>query len=241
MLDLTNWNLYYNKENDPEWGLKDVRANLVYTARVSPDKKTFCLDFTRDPAYHRYEEENAKWTDYDLQYRFENEIHYNLRAKKYMPTLEILDIDYKNRRVFTEWHGNDFLMQAYEGGGYDAVLPDWKEQWTALISKMWSVGISKCSLHPNSWTVKDGVLIPFNWFFCYDFSNPPLTIRSFLIQVSEKRLEKMNVVLKQNGYDVDTPYPVKQLQKVVLNSFRSNYDAELIDEMHRILDVLRPN
>lgn len=236
MTDITNWDYYYNLENN-EWGLESVRANLVYSPRVSPDKKTFCLDFNRDLGYHHKPEWNLKWNDDELQNRFENEIHYNLRAKKYMPVLEIKDVDYKNRRVFTEWTGDDFLMQSWEKG-YDVVLPDWKEQWKQLVTNMWDAGFAKCSLHPNSWTVKDGVLIPFNWFFCYDFTNKPTTIRSFLIQVSDQRLEKMNVVLKQDGLDIDTPYSIKTIQKLILNSFRSNYDKELIDEMQGKLDVL---
>jgi hypothetical protein len=96
---------------------------------------------------------------------------------------------------------------------------------------MWSQDIIKFSLHPNSWVAKDGVLIPFNWFFCYDKAEPNITIRNVLKQISYERQEKLGVVLKAAGMDLDTPYNVTTLQQVAFNSFRSNYPADLIDNI----------
>ncbi|CAB4126054.1 hypothetical protein UFOVP181_184 [uncultured Caudovirales phage] len=225
MPDLSKWKYYYNLE-----GTELVRANLVYTPYVSPDNTTFCMSFNRDPKYHRYPAEETQWTQQDLVTRFEREIKFHERASTIMPTLAIKDIDISNRQIFLEWHGDDFLMQSISKG-YDTVLPDWQTQWRDLIRKMWSINISKFSLHPNSWTVKDGVLIPFNWFFCYDTNASPITIRSVLQQISTERLQKIKSVLEQNNLDLDTPYDIKTLQKIAFNSFRSNYPNELIDSI----------
>lgn len=225
MTDISNWNLYYNKE-----GNEMVRANLVYTPYVSPDKTTFCMSFNRDPAYHIYDYENVHWAEVDLIERFEKELEFHTRASKVMPTLAIKDVDHANRKIFIEWHGDDFYMQGLELG-YDTVLPNWKIQWTDLVNKMWGQDIMKFSLHPNSWVAKDGVLIPFNWFFCYDKAEPNITIRNVLKQISYERQEKLGVVLKAAGMDLDTPYNVTTLQQVAFNSFRSNYPADLIDNI----------
>jgi hypothetical protein len=218
MHNLSNWNYYYNLE-----GTEEVRANLVYTPYVSPDKKTFCMSFNRDRNYHQNQHENSQWTEELLNDRFEREIRFHKLASTIMPTLNILDIDETSRRIYLEWFGDDFYMQGLMSGGYDNVLPDWQDQWCDLIKKMWGTNIYKLSLHPNSWVAHDGVLIPFNWFFCFDQTDLPVTARSLLIQISSGRQEKLG------DLDVDKPYTPKEAQYIAFNSFRTNYPPTLID------------
>jgi hypothetical protein len=218
-----SWDLYYNLE-----GNELVRANLVYTPYVSADKTTFCMEFQRNPLYHNDPAENAQWSEEDLEQRFLREIQFHSRASSVMPTLDLKDVDYQKRKIFFNWHGNDFYMQGLVAGGYDNVLPNWQEQWQNLIKKMWSIDLIKISLHPNSWVAHNGVLIPFNWFYSYD-SNEYTTIRGMLKQISSSRQEKMFPLLKEYGLDIDTEYSIKKLQPIAFNSFRSNYPAELIN------------
>jgi len=227
MFDISQWEHYYNLE-----GTELVRANLVYTPYVSPDKKIFCMSFNRVLSYHKYEEENMLWTEELLTDRFNRELEFHDKASKVMPTLKLLHVDHTNRQIFLEWFGDDFLMQAMDIG-YDTLLPDWESQWTQLIEKMHSVGIYKISLHPNSWTVNDGVLIPFNWFFCYDRDESPVTIRSLLVQISSGRQEKLAEVLESNGVDLDELITPVKLQAIAFNSFRHNYPTQLIDNVLR--------
>lgn len=233
MKDLTNWSYYYNRE-----GAELVRANLVYTPRVSPDGKIFCMDFTRDIRYHKNAEENALWNDAELAKRFNTEIEFHNKAKAFLPVLEILDIDYTNRRVFIEWHGDDFHMQGMNAGGCEHVLANWQEQWFDIMRKMWRMNIAKISLHPNSFVAKDGVLIPFNWFFCYSADHAPIHLRSLLIQISKPRQEKLASVLASQGLDLDTLYSISKIQSIALNSFRANYPKELIDQALTLKDEI---
>lgn len=230
-MNIQNWKYYYNLEGD-EW----VRANLVYTPYISPDGKTFCMDFNRSLDYHKYSEENILWNDALLTERFNREIEFHSRAATTIPTLKIIDIDEIDRKIFIEWHGNDFLMQGKLFDGYNNVLPQWKDQWLERINQMWDLDILKFSLHPNSWVAKEGTLIPFNWFFSFDLKEKPITIRSLLIQISLGRQEKLSKVLETFNMDLDTEYNIKDLQILCFNSFRENYPAELIDQiisMHR--------
>lgn len=226
MTNLKNWNHYYNLE-----GTEQVRANLVYTPYVSPDKKTFCMSFNREEGYHIYVHENFKWTDELLSDRFNRELLFYARASKVVPTLDLVDVDTANRRIFLKWHGDDFYMQGLTANGYDNVLPNWQEQWTNLITTMWDANILKCSLHPNSWVAVDGVLTPFNWFFCFDKAETGITIRSLLLQISDSRQDKLIEVLNSAGLDIDKPYASVDLQKVALESFKSNYPEELINNL----------
>jgi hypothetical protein len=213
---MTNWKYYYNIENT-----ELIRANLVYTPLVSPDEKTFCMSFNRDIKYHWTD--NEPWTDDLLEDRFRKELKFHKLASTAMPTLDIIDVDETNRKIFFKWYGDDFYMLGVRNGGYDNVLPDWQEQWVDLIKKMQNIGIYKISLHPNSWAVNNGVLIPFNWFFCFEENDPPVTVRSHLMQISPGRQEKLA------GVELDKFYNAKELQYIAFHSFRSNYPSDLID------------
>jgi hypothetical protein len=223
MAILTNWSLYYNLE-----GEQQVRANLVYTPYVSPDGSTFCMSFNRDTRYHNNVEENAPWNDKLLDERFNREVTFYNRVSGHIPTLKVKKINSVNRTIQLEWHGDDFYMQTLKAGGYEKVLPDWQEQLKDRMRTMWQLGIRKISLHPNSWTVKDGVLIPFNWFFCYDVEEQ-IIIKDVLMQISTDRQKKLASVLDSNGFHFSSPYSATTIQKIALNSFRTNYPANLID------------
>lgn len=223
-MNILDWNLYYNKDSQGQF-----RANLVYTPYVSPDGKIFCMSFNRDPAYHTDEKENKLWTEEHLQDRFDKELRFHKLASTVVPTLSIIEVDYTNRQIFIEWTGLDFYMLGLESA-YENILPDWQEQWLNTINKLRSINVSKFSLHPNSWVVKDNVLIPFNWFFCYNRTDGNITIRELLRQISNTRQDKLVHVLEKLGMTLDTPYTAKQLESVCFNSFRSNYPDNLINK-----------
>lgn len=228
--DISNWDYYYNIE-DNEYGRENVRANLVYTPRVSPDKKTFCMDFTRDINYHNVPEENVLWTDDELTKRFNREIKSHGLVKHNMPTLAIRDVDVDKRRIFIEWHGDDLCVQAFpHGGDFSKVLPDWREQWLSMFKTMMNLDLYKISLHPNSFVAHNGVLIPFNWFFTYERYEPKVRFRDLMMQISSQRQSKLGIFLDHYGVTLDTPLDLSMLQTIALNSFRSNYPKDLIDE-----------
>jgi hypothetical protein len=226
LIDL-GWQYLYNWDESTQ---QNFRANLVYTPYVDPDGSTLCMDFNRDTNYHQWEEENVLWNEKLLNDRFIRELKFYTIAKEYCPVLAIKDVDMNARRIFLEWHQDDFFTQAQKAGGYDNVLPDWKAQWLARIEEMYQAGVYKFSLHPNSWVAKDGVLIPFNWFFSFEKHEPKITIRDLLIQISPGRQDKLMEVLKSRGMNLDTPYEIKPLQIVCFNSFKANYPESLIDQ-----------
>jgi hypothetical protein len=225
-----NWTFLYNLEGQ-EW----VRSNLVYTPYVSPDKKTLCMSFNRDVNYHRWPEENKLWTNELLTDRFSREVTFHEIARKAsIPTLKIQDINVFKREIYIDWHGDDFLMQGINNGGYDKVLPNWQAQWLDRITEMKKAGIYKFSLHPNSWVAIDGVLTPYNWFFSFNKTDPKIKIRDLLIQISIDRQDKLQLMLDHYKMDLDTPYDIPTLQLICFNSFRSNYPESLIDQAIKI-------
>lgn len=226
MLDTSNWNLYWNTENG-----RPIRGNLVYSAYISPDSKQYCQKFQRDIRYHPFAEENAQWTEELLEDRFRKELKYHAVASHSMPVLEIVDVDEQSRSIVYNWPGDDFLMQGIHTGSYETVLSDWKEQWIARIKEMRRANIVKLSLHPNSWTVRDGVLVPMNWFYCYDTDTGTDSFTNMNIQISTGRRENLYPILEKYGIDFDTEYLATRLQVIAFNSFRKNYPDDLIDRI----------
>jgi hypothetical protein len=226
MLDDKKWDLYWNLDNGYQ-----CRANLVYSAYVSKDRQHFCQWFGRDTRYHTDPDENAAWTEDLLEDRFSKELKFYNRARTTLPVLELVDVDSSDRTMIFRWPGDDFLMQSIHAGSMSAVLPDWQEQWISRVEEMWSLNITKLSLHPNSWTVRDGVLVPFNWFFCYDTDEDTDSFENFSIQISSGRMEGLWSVFDEVGITFSETYPVKQLQKAAFISFKKNYPEELMDTM----------
>lgn len=225
MIDTDNWDYYYNFQNE-----QTIRANLVYTPLVSPDKKKFCMWFVRDENYHYDFETNLMWSDDLLEDRFRKELKYHKLASKYVPTLEILEVDQQSRKIIIEWHENDFYMDCLENSP-ESVLSSWDYQMTNIMKKLWKNNIVKLSLHPNSWIVKNDHLVPFNWFFCYDKDTGNDSLKNLIIQISETRLEKVYEIFRHLGYDPSRQYSAIDLQKLALHSFKSNYDEKLINNL----------
>lgn len=229
MTNISTWDYYFNEEPGDKF-----RANLVYTAYVSPDKKTFCMKFFRDTNYHTDPDENKLWTEELLEERFRREIKFYNIAKEKIPVADVIDIDERSRSIYIRWPEDDFYMMGYRSS-YDQVLPNWKEQIKERFKEMWSLNILKFSMHPNSWILyDDGILRPFNWFFTFSDNENDRAITDFMIQISNTRRETLAPVLKQYGWDIDTVYSLKELQNIALESFRKNYPQDLIDDLKKI-------
>ncbi len=233
-MNISNWNYYYNEEPGDRF-----RANLVYTAYVSPDNNTLCMKFYRDPGYHTDLEENNLWTDELLEERFQRELKFYNQAKDKIPVAEILDVDERSRSIFLKWPGDDFYMMGYKNS-YNSVLPDWKEQMKQRFSEMWSMGILKFSMHPNSWLVyDDGILRPINWFFTFEENESEKSISEYLIQLSDSRQDKLKPLLEKFNIDIERKYKLWDLQNICFESFRHNYPSELIDEILNLKKMLK--
>ena len=231
---MTNWDYYWNEEPGDRF-----RANLVYTAYISGDRKTLCMSFNRDVNYHSNLEENTLWTEELLAERFQRELKFYNKAAGKIPVAELLDIDENNKKIYIKFPGDDFYMMGYKSS-YDQVLPDWRKQITERFKEMWSLGILKFSMHPNSWIVyEDGILRPINWFFTFEEGEPEKSISEYLIQLSDSRQDKLRPLLEKFNIDIEKKYQLWDLQNICFESFRHNYPSELIDSLLSIKKDLR--
>lgn len=213
--------LYYNENNDGP-----IRANLVYTPYVQDN--IFRMSFNRNPEYHFDEKANKLFTDQVLQDRFERELRFHEKVRTVLPTLEILDVNEDKREIDIEWPSDDFYMLGRQSS-YDEILPSWKEQWLHIIRTLRRVNVSKFSLHPNSFVVKNNRLIPFNWFFCFE-RDELTSLSSVIKQISTERFDKVTPLLDKHSISINDVRPAKEFEQLGLECFTSSYTPELIEE-----------
>lgn len=233
MQDLSTWSYHYDTQEDG----RPMRANLVYTAYINPERSQMCMEFIRQPDYHDKEVENERWTDEMLLERFNREIKFQAKAKELgIPALDVLSIDYANRRIFIEWYDTDFYTIGQRTGGYDNALPGWRDQWLSIMEGLWKNNMYKISLHPNSFAIKNNQLVAFNWFFTYNSEEPPMSLKELSAQISTERMDKLQPVMDMYHVNVDTLIPVTTLQSIALTVFKSNYPGDLMDKAKQMLN-----
>lgn len=226
-----NFEYYYN--NVPGKGL--VRNNLVYTSLISKDKKTFCQWYHNDSDYHNGKN---KVVDPELmESKWLREVNYLTQMRNAYPDLvpKIINIDLDNRKLYLEIDGVDFWQRHYDNNcTYDQVLPDWREQTLNIFKAHKSLGIYKYSVHPSSYFIVDGQLKSINYFFAYRDTEPPITVNQVISHVSEERLESARLIADKYGITFDTPVDLKAFQMMILESFKSNYPDDFVEELKKV-------
>ena len=99
-----------------------------------------------------------------------------------------------------------------------------------------ALGIYKYSLHPSSYFVVDGQLKSINYFFCYNDSSAPISLRSVMSHISEDRQADLFPKMISMGIDIDTPTPHNQIQQLAFESFKTNFPADFMEEAKHIYE-----
>jgi len=226
----TKFEYYYN--NVPGHGL--CRNNLVYTSLISADKKTFCQHYVNDPVYHMGQNTvdpalmNDKWA---------RELCWLNHMATWYPDLvpEIQDIDLLNKKIYLRVDGVDFWERAgCLTENFDNVLPDWQEQMLNIIKVHHNEGMFKYSMHPSSYFVVDGKLKSINYFFTYSKDEGPIKISDHQSHLSEIRQADLRKKVEALGMEWDAVTPLKDLEYLCWESFRTNYPNEFVKKVHNL-------
>ena len=167
---------YYN--NVPGKGL--CRNNLIYTSLISKSKTVFCQWYHNDTDYHKGHNQVVDPSLMDE--KFEREIKYlKIMRKEYPQHIPKFSVDYEYRKVYLEVDGPDMWeIAGCQGTDYSKVLPDWDKQMLEIIQSHKDIGLTKYSLHPSSYFIVDGKLKSMNYFFTYDQTDDPISLRSVM-------------------------------------------------------------
>ena len=226
----TNFEYYYN--NVPVNGL--CRNNLIYTSLINKNKTVFCQWYYNDEGYHGGR--NQVVDPNLMDEKFEREVKFlRLMSKEYPQHIPVFSIDEKERKIYLEIDGPDMWeLAGCVGTDYSKVLPDWDTQMLEIIQAYKDLGLTKYSLHPSSYFIVDGKLKSMNYFFTYDTSDVKMTVRSVLSHISEGRRKELFPKMSAMGIDIDVPVDHKKLQLLAFDSFKNNFDEEVMEKAKQI-------
>jgi len=229
----TEFEYYYN--NVPGKGL--CRNNLIYTSLINESKTIFCQHYVNDADYHKGQ--NQVVDPNLMEEKWLREVNYITQMRNKYPALvpEITNIDLFQRKIFLKIQGVDFWQQTLDNNcSYDDVLPNWQDQMLDIFKAHRALGIYKYSLHPSSYFIVDGQLKSINYFFCYNNSSAPISLRSVMSHISEDRQADLFPKMAAMGIDVDALTPHDQIQQLAFESFKTNFPADFMDEAKKIYD-----
>lgn len=221
---------YYN--NVPGKGL--CRNNLIYTSLISKSKTVFCQWYHNDTDYHKGHNQVVDPSLMDE--KFEREIKYlEIMRKEYPQHIPKFSVDYEYRKVYLEVDGPDMWeIAGCQGTDYSKVLPDWDKQMLEIIQSHKDIGLTKYSLHPSSYFIVDGKLKSMNYFFTYDQTDDPISLRSVMSHISEDRQADLFPKMQANGIDVDAPTAHNDIQILAFDSFKTNFRDDVMEKAKEI-------
>ena len=221
---------YYN--NVPGKGL--CRNNLIYTSLISKSKTVFCQWYHNDTDYHKGHNQVVDPSLMDE--KFEREIKYlKIMRQEYPQHVPAFEIDYEFRKVYLEIDGPDMWeLAGCTGTDYSKVLPDWDKQMLEIIQSHKDIGLTKYSLHPSSYFIVDGKLKSMNYFFTYDQTDDPISLRSVMSHISEDRQADLFPKMQANGIDVDAPTAHNDIQILAFDSFKTNFRDDVMEKAKEI-------
>ena len=224
---------YYN--NVPGKGL--CRNNLIYTSLINKDKTVFCQHYVNDTDYHKGQ--NQVVDTALMEEKWLREVNYITQMRNKYPALvpEITKIDLENRKLFFKIQGVDLWQQTLDNNcTYDDILPNWREQMLDIFKAHRALGIYKYSLHPSSYFIVDGQLKSINYFFCYNNSSVPISLRSVMSHISEDRQADLFPKMSLMGIDVDAPTSHNQIQQLAFESFKTNFPEDFIEQAKQMYE-----
>lgn len=221
---------YYN--NVPGKGL--CRNNLIYTSLISKSRTVFCQWYHNDTDYHKGHNQVVDPSLMDE--KFEREIKYlEIMRKEYPQHIPKFSVDYEYRKVYLEVDGPDMWeIAGCQGTDYSKVLPDWDKQMLEIIQSHKDIGLTKYSLHPSSYFIVDGKLKSMNYFFTYDQTDDPISLRSVMSHISEDRQADLFPKMQANGIDVDAPTAHNDIQILAFDSFKTNFRDDVMEKAKEI-------
>ena len=226
-----NYQYYYNhKPGQDPW-----RNNLIYTSLISEDKKVFVQHYVNDSEYHKGK--NQVVDPALMEEKWNRELKYLQLMRgaysDYVPN--VLDIDYKNKKIYLEIDGVDFWQQSMDKNcSFDDVLPDWQEQMLGIIQAHKNLGLYKFSMHPSSYFIIDGKLKSINYFFTYHTSEGPISLKNHQSHISLDRQEQMKSIVSKLGISWEEPEPLSVLQDLCFESFSTNYPRDFVEKAKSI-------
>ena len=163
-MNTDNWQLFFKYGDDGTLCL----AQQTYEPLISTDRKVFCANYDWQNKYQHIHEARDLYTEDVCDWFFQNELYHleKFKDRSYAPN--ILDIDYKNKKIFFEWHGYTFNEMLHKG---EAV--EWQEQLKYIMIDLYNSGTYKLTMYPHCHFLDaNGIMKTIDWYGCVPVISP---------------------------------------------------------------------
>jgi len=203
-MNIADWKPYLKLDPDGY----PCMAQQTYEPLVSPDGKTFCKNYAWTNEYQYMEtKDRPLYTDEVAEWFWFNELTYLelFKDKPYAP--EIVDIDYKTRKIFLKWY-NKSCNQIIYGPG---IWPqgDWRQQIKDIILDQWDEGIYKLTMYPHChYADSQGQMRAIDWYGCVPIDEPYIEekyMQGIIHDTAQFRLEETGAAVN-NVLNLETMF-----------------------------------
>jgi hypothetical protein len=202
-------------------------AQQTYEPLISADRKTFCANYDWQNQYQRTYESRELYTEEVCNWFFENELYYltKFKDKSYVPN--ILDVDYKNKKIFFEWNGYTFNEMLHNK---EAV--EWKEQLKYIMLDLYNAGTYKLTMYPHCHFLDaTGIMKTFDWYGCVPIKRPVIATKYMDAIVHETARFRLDETERTDThYNLELMYKKSMCDHVKWGGESLGY---IYDEIHR--------
>ena len=202
-------------------------AQQTYEPLISTDRKVFCANYHWKNKYQRMYESRDLYTEEVCDWFFQNELYHleKFKDKSYVPN--ILDIDYKNKKIFFEWHGYTFNEMLH-----NRETVEWQEQLKYIMIDLYNSGTYKLTMYPHCHFLDaNGVMKTIDWYGCVTITNPLIKAKymdAIVHETARFRLEETDST--DTHYDLELMYKQSMINHVKWQGQSLGY---IHDEIHR--------
>lgn len=147
-------------------------AQQTYEPLVSEDGKTFCKNYFWPNDYqYRETTDRPLYKKEVVDWFFQNELKYidKFKNKSYAP--EIIDIDYKGKKIFLKWYNKSCNQIMYSGKEWPQ--KEWREQIKNIILDQYHEGVYKLTMYPHCHYISsEGNMRSIDWYGCVPVNEP---------------------------------------------------------------------
>jgi len=195
---METWSPYYKLESDGTRGL----AQMAYEPLINKEGTVFCMNYNTENKYQSFKK-NLGFVPELVHTFFDKELFYLDKFKHHSWCPNILDVDFKNKKIFLEWNNttcNDIINSPDQ---LTSVCPNWKNQLEACIRDLLNDHVYKITLYPHCHYVnKDGNLKSFDYYGCFDFNQATLTIAQVNGLIHSSSINRINEAVSNNMLDL---------------------------------------
>ena len=207
-MDISNWHPFLKIDADD---LTRCMAQQTYEPLINPEGTVFCANYDWTNSYQRREDPiRPLYTSDAVDYFFNKEVENVLKYKNKEYAPEIIDIDYKLKRLYFKWYGETCNEIIYSGRDLSEKCHNWKDQIKNILVDLYNSGTYKLTMYPHCHYIdNDGNMRAIDWYGCVptdDFCIETKYMDSIIHETAIFRL-------KETGDLVDGKYNLESMFK----------------------------